>query len=187
MFCHFIIHCQFEHDLSHTRANGSPSEEPDSALSDDPIVHRNGPVWSSHDSGSRACSGGVGSCSYWHRWWIGITQSYWHPCSPHETIPYKKGQGLKVGHWLAVNGDSLAHFPGSSFQFQFLYGTVLRGLNGCQQDCVVVYASRSQLNQLSSNENRISEAIIARTAQGIRGVSMGRVIAIAPLIPIKED
>ena len=30
MFCHFIIHCQFEHDLSHTRANGSPSEEPDS-------------------------------------------------------------------------------------------------------------------------------------------------------------
>ena len=174
MFCHFIIHCQFEHDLSHTRANGS--EEPDSAisdgsvslgpkihvgqrshwpatsssghfvpwpprplatstsghfnlwpirplatsssgtcectlyaafwpllatstsgqhehmglmnsgtlralanatsgqheslgrmnvpLSDDPTVHRNGPVWSGHDSGSRVCSGGVGSCSY---------------------------------------------------------------------------------------------------------------------------
>ena len=32
MFCHFIIHSQFEHDLSHTRANSSPSEEPDSAL-----------------------------------------------------------------------------------------------------------------------------------------------------------
>ena len=59
MFYHFIIHSQFEHDLSHTRANGSPSEEPDSALSDDPTVHRNGPVWSGHDSGSRACSGGV--------------------------------------------------------------------------------------------------------------------------------
>ena len=52
MFCHFIIHSQFEHDLSHTRANGSPFEEPDSALSDDPTVHRNGPVWSGHDSGS---------------------------------------------------------------------------------------------------------------------------------------
>ena len=36
MFCHFIIHSQFEHDLSHTRVNGSPSEEPDSALSDNP-------------------------------------------------------------------------------------------------------------------------------------------------------
>ena len=44
MFCHFIIQCQFEHDLSDTRANGSPYEEPDSALSDDPTVHRNGPV-----------------------------------------------------------------------------------------------------------------------------------------------
>ena len=75
MFCHFIIHSQFEHDLSHTRANGSPSEEPDSALSDDPTVHRNGPVWSGHDSGSRACSGGVGSCSYWHRRWIWRTQT----------------------------------------------------------------------------------------------------------------
>ena len=32
MFCHFIIHSQFEHDVSHTRANGSPSEEPDSVL-----------------------------------------------------------------------------------------------------------------------------------------------------------
>ena len=38
MFCHFIIHCQFEHALSHTRANGSPSEEPDSAVSDDPTA-----------------------------------------------------------------------------------------------------------------------------------------------------
>ena len=75
MFCHFIIHSQFEHDLSHARANGSPSEEPDSALSDDPTVHRNGPVWSGHDSGSRACSGGVGSCSYWHRRWIWRTQT----------------------------------------------------------------------------------------------------------------
>ena len=64
MFCHFIIHSQFEHDLSYTRANGSPSEEPDSALTDGHTVHRNGPVWSRHDSGSRACSGGVGSCSY---------------------------------------------------------------------------------------------------------------------------
>ena len=32
MFCHFTIHSQFEHSLSHSRANGSPSEEPDSAL-----------------------------------------------------------------------------------------------------------------------------------------------------------
>ena len=39
MFCHFIIHSQFEHDLSYTRANGSPSEEPDSALSDGLTVH----------------------------------------------------------------------------------------------------------------------------------------------------
>ena len=60
----FIIHSPFEHDLSYTRANGSPSEEPDSALSDGLTVHRNGTVWSHHDSGSRACSGGVGSCSY---------------------------------------------------------------------------------------------------------------------------
>ena len=64
MFCHFIIHSQFEHDLSHKRANGSPSAEADSALSDDLTVHRNGQDWSGHDSGSRACSGGVGSCSY---------------------------------------------------------------------------------------------------------------------------
>ena len=61
MFCHFIIHCQFEHGLSHTRANGSGSEEPDSALSDDPTVQRNGQVWSNHNHDSRACSGGVGS------------------------------------------------------------------------------------------------------------------------------
>ena len=71
MFCHFIIHSQFEHDLSYTRANGSPSEEPDSALSDGLTVHRNGPVWSRHDSGS----GGVGSCSYWHWRWIWRTQT----------------------------------------------------------------------------------------------------------------
>ena len=58
------IDSQFEHDLSQTRANGSPSKEPDLALADDPTVQRNGPVWSGHDSGSRACSGGVGSCSY---------------------------------------------------------------------------------------------------------------------------
>ena len=62
MFCHFIIHNQFEHGLSHSRANGSGSEEPDSALSDNLAVHRNGPVWSVHDSGPRACSGWVGSC-----------------------------------------------------------------------------------------------------------------------------
>ena len=79
--------------------------------------------------------------------------------------------------WFQFSVSVLAHYA----QYD------LRGLNGCQQDCVVVYASRSQSNQLSSNENRISEAITARTAQGIRGVSMGRVIAIAPLIPIKED
>ena len=59
MFCHFIIHSQFEHDLSYTGANGSPSEEPDSALSDGLTVHRNGPVGPRHDSGSRACSGGL--------------------------------------------------------------------------------------------------------------------------------
>ena len=35
----------------------------------------NGPVWSRHDSGSRACSGGVGSCSYWRRRWIWRTQT----------------------------------------------------------------------------------------------------------------
>ena len=111
----YLIHSQFEHDLSHTRANGSGSEEPDSALSDDLTVQRNGQVWSSHDFGSRACTGGFGSCSYWHRWWIGITQSYWHPCNSHETVPCKKGQGLKVRHWLSVNGDSLDQFTGSSF------------------------------------------------------------------------
>ena len=37
-------------------------------------------------------------------------------------------------------------------------------LDGCQQNCVVVYASRSQSNQLSLNDNGISEAITARTA-----------------------
>ena len=75
--------------------------------------------------------------------------------------------------------------------FQFSVSVLARydlwGLDECQQDCVVVYASRSQSDQLRSNENRISEAITARTAQGIWGVSMGRVIAIASLIPIKED
>ena len=110
--------------LSHTRASDSGSEEPDSALSDDLTVQRNGQVWSSHDFGSRACTGGFGSCSCWHRWWIGITQSYWHPCNTHEIIPWKKGQGLKVRHWLAVNGDSLNQFTGSSFQFQFLHGMI---------------------------------------------------------------
>ena len=64
---------------------------------------------------------------------------------------------------------------------------IFGGLDECQQDCVVVYASRSQSDQLRSNENRISEAIVSRTAQGIWGVSMGRVIAIASLILIKED
>ena len=58
MFCHFIIHSQLEHGLSHTRANGYGSEEPDSALSDDLTVQRNGHVWSSHDFGSKACTGG---------------------------------------------------------------------------------------------------------------------------------
>ena len=37
-------------------------------------------------------------------------------------------------------------------------------LDGCQQNCVVVYASRSKSNQLSLNENGISEAITAQTA-----------------------
>ena len=186
MFCHFKIHSQFEHGLSHTRANGSGSEEPDSALSDDLTVQRNGQVWSSHDFGSRACTGGFGSCSYWHRWWMGITQSYWHPCNLHETIPCKKGQGLKVRHWLAVNGDSLDQFTDSSFRFQFLHGMICGDWMSASKT-VVVYASRSQSDQLRSNENRISEVITARTAQGIWGVSMGRVIAIASLIPIKED
>ena len=75
MFCHFIIHSQFEHSLSHSRANGSPSEEPDLALSDDLTVHWNGQVWSRHDSGSRAWSGGIKSRSYRHRWWIGRAQA----------------------------------------------------------------------------------------------------------------
>ena len=78
-------------------------------------------------------------------------------------------------------------FPWFQFSVSVLARYNLRGLNGCQQDCVVVYASRSQSNQLSSNQNGISEAITARTAQGIRGIFMGLVIAIAPLIPIKED
>ena len=39
MFDNFIIHSQFEHGVSHTRANGPGSEEPDSALSDDFTVH----------------------------------------------------------------------------------------------------------------------------------------------------
>ena len=77
-------------------------------------------------------------------------------------------------------------FPWFQFSVSIIARYDLRELNGCQQDCVVVYASRSKSNQLSSNENRISEAITAQTAQGIRRVSMGRVIAIARLIPIKE-
>ena len=75
MFCHFIIHSQFEHSLSHSRANGSPFEEPDSALSDDLTVHWNGQIWSRHDPGSRAWSGGIKSRSYRHRWWIGRIQT----------------------------------------------------------------------------------------------------------------
>ena len=61
------------------------------------------------------------------------------------------GQGL-IGpvHWFQLSVSVLVPYD-------------LRGLDGCQQDCVVVYASRSQSNQLSSNENRISEAITART------------------------
>ena len=75
MFYHFIIHTEFEHGLSHSRANGSPSEEPDSALSNDLTVHRIGKVWWRHDSVSKAWSGEIKSCSYWHRWWIGRTQT----------------------------------------------------------------------------------------------------------------
>ena len=94
---------------------------------------------------------------------------------------------LKGGALIGSERLLTGPFPWFQFSVSVLAKYDLRGLNGCQQDCVVVYASRSQSNQLSSNENRISEAITARTAQGIRGVSMGRVIAIAPLIPIKED
>ena len=75
MFYHFIIHTEFEHGLSHSRANGSPSEEPNSALSNDLTVHRIGKVWWRHDSVSKAWSGGIKSCSYWHQWWIGRTQT----------------------------------------------------------------------------------------------------------------
>ena len=94
---------------------------------------------------------------------------------------------LKGGALIGSERLLTGPFPWFQFSVSVLAQYDLRGLNGCQQDCVVVYASRSQSNQLSSNENRISEAITARTAQGIRGVSMGRVIAIASLIPIKED
>ena len=141
----------------------------------------------SHDFGSRACTGGFGSCSYWHRWWIGITQSYWHPCNSHETIPCKKRTRLK-GEALI---GSERRFTRPVHWFQFSVSVLARydlwGLDECQQDYVVVYASWSQSDQLRSNESRISEAITARTAQGIWGVSMGHVIAIASLIPIKED
>ena len=94
---------------------------------------------------------------------------------------------LKGGALIGSERRLTGPFPWFQFSVSVLAQYDLRGLNGCQQDCIVVYAFRSQSNQLSSNENRISEAITARTAQGIRGVSMGRVIAIAPLIPIKED
>ena len=72
----------------------------------------------------------------------------------------------KRGQWLVGSGQGLT---GSVHWFQLSVSVLarydLRGLDGCQQDCVlvVVYASRSQKNQLSSNENRISEAITART------------------------
>ena len=60
------------------------------------------------------------------------------------------GQGLTGPvHWFQLSVSVLARYD-------------LRGLDGCQQDCVVGYASRSQQNQLGSNENRISEAITAR-------------------------
>ena len=94
---------------------------------------------------------------------------------------------LKGGALIGSERRLTGPFPWFQFSVSVLARYDLRGLNGCQQDCVVVYAFRPQSNQLSSNENRISEAITARTAQWIRGVSMGRVIAIAPLIPIKED
>ena len=101
---------------------------------------------------------------------------------------WAKGVGwLRGGALIGSERRLTGPFPWFQFSVSVLARYDLRGLNGCQQDCVVVYASRSQSNQLSSNENRISEAITTRTAQGIRGVSMGRVIAIAPLIPIKED
>ena len=54
-------------------------------------------------------------------------------------------------HWFQLSISVLARFD-------------LWELDGCQQNCVVVYASQSQSNQLSLNENGISEAITARTA-----------------------
>ena len=54
-------------------------------------------------------------------------------------------------HWFQVSISALARFD-------------LWELDGSQENCVVVYASRSQSNQLSLNENGISEAITARTA-----------------------
>ena len=93
-----------------------------------------------------------------------------------------KGEAL-IGSERRLTGS----FPWFQFSVSVLARYDLWGMNGCQQDCVVVYASRSQSNQLSSIENRISEAITTRTVQRIRGVSMCRVIAIASLIPIKQD
>ena len=54
-------------------------------------------------------------------------------------------------HWFQLSISVLARFD-------------LWELDRCQQNCVVVYASQSQSNQLSLNENGISEAITARTA-----------------------
>ena len=44
-------------------------------------------------------------------------------------------------HWLAVVNGTLVQFTGSSFQFQFFARFDLWELDGCQQNCVVVYAS----------------------------------------------
>ena len=65
-------------------------------------------------------------------------------------------------HLLAVDRGSLVQFTGSSFQFQFLHGTICGDWTGASKTAVV-YTSRSQKNQFSSNENRISEAITGRT------------------------
>ena len=66
-------------------------------------------------------------------------------------------------HWLAVVGGTPVQFTGSSFQFQFLRVSICGNWTGASKT-VVVYASRSLSNQLSINENGISEAITARTA-----------------------
>ena len=187
MFCHFIIHSQFEHSLSHTRANGSGSEEPDSALSDNLAVQRNGQIWSRYDFGLRAWSG-------WVRKLFILTPVV----NRRNTVlltPVESARDHTVQERSRVKGKALIgserRLTRPVYWFQFSVSVLARydlwGLDECQQDCVVVYASRSQSDQLRSNENRISEAITARTAQGLWGVSMGRVVSIASLIPIKED